>query len=159
VQEAEMESVLELAPEEESVMVEKPKRGQMVTYPMAKLETRLVAFLIDMILLSILSVVIAMILGVGEAGFIFYLLIAIAYEWYFLVYHNGQTPGKKHMKLRVIKSDGTPLTPTDAIFRAVGMQINNVCFGIGWLWAFWDDKRQGWHDKLAKTYVIENEPI
>ena len=28
-----------------------------------------------------------------------------------------------------------------------------LCFGF--LWIAWDKKKQGWHDKIAKTYVIK----
>jgi uncharacterized RDD family membrane protein YckC len=27
-------------------------------------------------------------------------------------------------------------------------------FFIGWFWAFFDADKQGWHDKLAGTYVV-----
>ena len=27
---------------------------------------------------------------------------------------------------------------------------------LGYLWAFWDDQRQTWHDKAADTYVIKH---
>jgi len=32
--------------------------------------------------------------------------------------------------------------------------VNGLVFGLGFLWAFFDDRRQGWHDKLASTYVV-----
>jgi uncharacterized RDD family membrane protein YckC len=34
--------------------------------------------------------------------------------------------------------------------------MNNFFF-IGWVWALFDDNRQGWHDKIAETYVVKAE--
>jgi len=34
--------------------------------------------------------------------------------------------------------------------------VNNFFF-IGWAWALFDDSRQGWHDKIAETYVVKAE--
>jgi uncharacterized RDD family membrane protein YckC len=79
----------------------------------------------------------------------------MAYQWYFLVDRKGQTPGKKMMHLRVVKTDGAPLTSTDVVLRVVGYQVNNVIMGLGWLWALFDANRQGWHDKLASTFVVK----
>jgi uncharacterized RDD family membrane protein YckC len=28
--------------------------------------------------------------------------------------------------------------------------------GLGFLWALWDNKQQGWHDKLAGTLVVKD---
>jgi uncharacterized RDD family membrane protein YckC len=36
------------------------------------------------------------------------------------------------------------------------MIINSIIFGlpIGFIWAAFDPNKQGWHDKIASTYVI-----
>ena len=39
--------------------------------------------------------------------------------------------------------------------RFVGYLINSPIFLLGWLWSLWDPNSQGWHDKLASTYVIK----
>ncbi len=56
--------------------------------------------------------------------------------------------------IRVIKTDGSMFTFTDALMRYIGYLINSAAFMIGWLWAFYDEDNQGWHDKLARTYVV-----
>ncbi len=83
-----------------------------------------------------------------------------AYFWFFWTDRGGQTPGKMLMKIRVVKLDGGPLTSADSLMRYGGYLINTLpfLFGLGWLWAFIDPRRQGWHDKLARTCVVVVEP-
>jgi uncharacterized RDD family membrane protein YckC len=88
--------------------------------------------------------------GVG-AGF----LVGLVYHWFFLTRNKGQTPGKGLMKIRVIKVDGSPISDSDALLRYVGYIVNSFCIGIGWVWALLDTNKQGWHDKIAKTYVVK----
>ena len=35
--------------------------------------------------------------------------------------------------------------------------ISGLIFSLGFIWVAFDGKRQGWHDKLAGTYVIEED--
>jgi uncharacterized RDD family membrane protein YckC len=92
-----------------------------------------------------------MIWGGGLLSFI----IGAGYQWYFLTQQNGQTPGKMLMKIRVIKTDGTRISDSDAVLRYIGYLINSAVASIGWIWAVFDKKNQGWHDKIAKTYVVK----
>jgi uncharacterized RDD family membrane protein YckC len=58
------------------------------------------------------------------------------------------------MKIKVIKTDGAPLTVGDVLLRYFGYWIGSVAFGLGYIWAAFDAKSQGWHDKIANTYVV-----
>lgn len=87
-----------------------------------------------------------------------FLAVQSVYYVFFLTQNNGQTPGKRIMKMRVAKLDGTPITLMDAIVRnVVGYFVSNLLFSLGFIWAFFDDRRQTWHDKLAKTVVVRTE--
>ena len=134
-----------------STYTEKPKRT--LDAPLADVGTRLVALIIDGLILGVISAVLS---GGGRnyAGGVAGFVIGLIYQWYFLTQQDGQTPGKKLMNIRVIKTTGVPLTFTDVLVRYVGYYINTFCIGIGWLWALFDADRQGWHDKLASTVVI-----
>lgn len=135
--------------------VDKPKRGAQ-TYELADLTTRLFALFIDGFILSMIG-------GLSSAGarsfwgFGVGLLISVAYTWYFLTQHNGQTPGKMLLGIRVIKADGSRLMDKDAVIRYFGYYLNSLpfLFGLGWLWAIFDKNAQGFHDKLANTYVVK----
>ena len=125
---------------------------EMASYELADIGTRFAAWFIDGAILFIIESVgffTAREPGLG-AGFI----IGLVYIWFFLTRNQGQTPGKVVMKIRVIKSDGSPISDADALIRYIGTIINYVGF-IGWLWALVDENRQGWHDKLARTYVVK----
>jgi uncharacterized RDD family membrane protein YckC len=115
--------------------------------------TRFVAILIDGFILGLIG---AVLFGAGrEAGGGLALVISVIYNWFFWTRMDGQTPGKRMMGLRVIKADGTQLSDVDAVIRAVGYNISGLFFAIGYLWAFFDDKRRTWHDLLAGTIVVK----
>ena len=42
-----------------------------------------------------------------------------------------------------------------ALLRASMRFLGETLFYLGLVWAFFDPFKQGWHDKLAKTVVID----
>lgn len=126
-----------------------------MTYELADIGTRFIAILIDGIILTVISAILSNFGGNTGTGLSF--LVGIGYHWYFLSRNNGQTPGKSLMKIRVIKVDGTAITDADAIVRYIGTIISSFVFALGYIWAFFDENRQTWHDKMAKTYVVRAE--
>jgi uncharacterized RDD family membrane protein YckC len=70
---------------------------------------------------------------------------------------SGQTPGKRMLGVRVMRTDGTRLRPGNALRRQVGYWISAIFF-LGFLWILFDNKRQGFHDKLAGTMVVYSWP-
>lgn len=76
-----------------------------------------------------------------------------------LVYYaerDGQTFGKRFIGIRVIRTDGRPLDfRALALRHFVGYPLALLCGGLGLLWALWDSKQQGWHDKLTGTLVVK----
>lgn len=123
------------------------------TYRLAENGTRFIALIIDSIIIG----VVGSIFGANDQWFLGGIIgfaVNAAYQWYFLTRSNGQTPGKMLLNIRVIKVDGTPIDGTDAVLRTLGYYINTAVLFLGWLWAFVDSQQQGWHDKLARTYVV-----
>ena len=98
---------------------------------------RLLAFFIDGIILSIISW--------GGANLIYFIGM---WAW------KGQTLGQMVAKIKVIKIDGLPVDLRVATLRYLGYLGCILTLGIGFLWIFFDKKKQGLHDKLADTYVI-----
>jgi hypothetical protein len=43
------------------------------------------------------------------------------------------------------------------LLRFVGYIVSGAVLSLGFLWVALDGKRQGWHDKLARTYVVHEE--
>ncbi len=131
---------------------EKPKRAE--AYPLADVGTRLVALIIDTLILGFVGGIVAIGARHG-AGWLVSFIVGVAYHWYFMTQRDGQTPGKQLVGIRVVRADGEPLTATDAIMRYIGYYINTAVLMLGWIWALFDDRRQGWHDKIANTLVIQ----
>lgn len=123
-------------------------------YDLASIESRAIAIIIDSIILGLIGGLLFAGFKNG-GGFALSFLVGVTYQWYFLTQQRGQTPGKMMMNIRVIKTNDEPLTAADAILRYVGYYINSFVFMIGWLWALWDGEHQGWHDKIASTYVVK----
>ena len=75
---------------------------------------------------------------------------------YFTYFHgiSGQTPGKRMLGLRVVQAGGEHMTPGIALLRWVGYIISKTPLFLGFIWAAFDGRKQGWHDKIAGTCVI-----
>ncbi|HUE75473.1 MAG TPA: RDD family protein [Chloroflexota bacterium] len=54
-----------------------------------------------------------------------------------------------------MQTDGSNLDVVGAIIRYIGAIVAAIPFGLGYLWVIWDPNKQGWHDKIAGTYVIK----
>ncbi|MBN1679155.1 MAG: RDD family protein [Anaerolineae bacterium] len=126
---------------------------------LAGLLPRAAAFLMDFLLLWLIEMVL-LFGSSAPAGSPVLIVIGAVYQWFFLTRRDGQTIGKRLMKIRVIRTDGKPLTTNNALIRYTGYYLNLLpfVFGMGLLWAALDVYRQGWHDKLARTYVIKVSP-
>jgi uncharacterized RDD family membrane protein YckC len=87
-------------------------------------------------------------------GIIF--LVSISYNIGFWLL-SGQSPGKRVLGVRVLRADGTRLKFGNAVRRQIGYWISAI-FYLGYLWILVDNRRQGWHDKLAGTIVTYSWP-
>jgi uncharacterized RDD family membrane protein YckC len=83
-------------------------------------------------------------------------LITAVFYVYFLTQHDGQTPGKTVMGIRIVRKDGRPLNMWDALVRSIlGYTISTHFLLLGYLWMLWDDEKQTWHDKMVNIIVIQ----
>jgi uncharacterized RDD family membrane protein YckC len=67
---------------------------------------------------------------------------------------SGQTVGKTLLGVKVVTKDGSYPSGGKAFLRYIGYLVSGIVLSIGFLWVAFDRKRQGWHDKIAGTYVI-----
>jgi uncharacterized RDD family membrane protein YckC len=119
---------------------------------------RAIAVIIDAVILLIPNLIFSFAIG-GAIGSLLSFLLGAGYVIYFWT-STGQTPGKKMMKLKVVKADGgTILTPGEAIVRYLCQFISAIALALGYLWVIWDPKHEAWHDKLAGTKVIKLEEV
>jgi uncharacterized RDD family membrane protein YckC len=115
------------------------------SFPKAGLWERLCAAFLDIILIGILS-------GIAHVRPIC-LIVALAYfagMWTW----RGTTIGGIVLKLKVVRTDGRPLTFIVALVRGLAAAFSVIVFFLGFLWIAWDKDKQGWHDKIAGTEVV-----
>jgi len=76
--------------------------------------------------------------------------------FYFVYFHGrtGQTPGKRLLKIQVVGISEEDMTFGSAFLRWVGYIISALPLFAGFAWIIFDGKKQGWHDKIARTLVI-----
>ena len=66
----------------------------------------------------------------------------------------GQTPGMRLMRIVVEPVVGTRLSVWRSLRRIVGMLVCWLTLGLGFALVLIDDRRQGLHDKIARTLVL-----
>lgn len=116
---------------------------------------RLVALIIDSILLGIVTSIFTVghPFTTGANGIS--ALLAFAYYGYFEGGPAGQTIGKKVMNIRVVRvADGGELGWGTALLRHLCRYLSAFACGIGFLWMLWDKDKMTWHDKLSQTLVV-----
>lgn len=67
-------------------------------------------------------------------------------------------PGALLLGQRIVdaRSGGRPRL-WQVLMRLLGCVLAALPLGLGFLWMLWDTRRQGWHDKLACTLVVEDD--
>lgn len=81
-------------------------------------------------------------------------LISAGYFVYF--WSTGQTLAMRLFRLRVVDANtGLPIGLGRAVVRYLGYFISVLVCYIGLIWAAFDSRKQGWHDKIANTVVLQ----
>ncbi len=70
----------------------------------------------------------------------------------------GQTPGMRILGIDVRTTEGARVTPKRGVLRLVGMVLAAIPLFAGYVPIMLNEKRQGFHDKLAKTVVRYRPP-
>jgi uncharacterized RDD family membrane protein YckC len=77
------------------------------------------------------------------------------YYWLFTGL-KGQTPGKMAVGVKVVNYQGDrPGLVRAALREILGKIISTIIFLLGFLCIAVDSDKQGWHDKIAGTYVVK----
>jgi uncharacterized RDD family membrane protein YckC len=133
---------------------------------------RIVAAIIDMVLLGVLFVVMAALFGdagsssgddgssfeVNLSGGPFLLYVALSFAYYFLLeLTSGQTLGKKLMKLRVATLNGSPLAAGPVAVRTLLRIIDGLpaFYLVGFIAMIASKQKQRIGDMAAGTVVVE----
>lgn len=126
---------------------------------------RLLATVIDSILLLILTLPSLLLVYGGEyfqsaelikgpADFLICYVFPAVLVIVFWVMCRG-TPGKLILGLRVVDArTGEGLDLLQSVIRYLGYFVSTLPLCLGFLWIAFDARKQGFHDKLARTLVV-----
>ena len=121
--------------------------------PRAGFGTRLLASLVDGIIVGVISGLLGAILG--NAGRGLGVVVGLAYYIYLEGSPSGQTVGKKLLNIRVVNfNTGGELGFGGAALRYVGRILSAIPCLLGYFWMLWDGQKQTWHDKIATSVVV-----
>ena len=138
-----------------------------IEYELASLRDRILAFLVDaLILTSIFSMIVFTLLmllasAIGDStggvfGSLLPFLALIGYYFFSELFMDGQTLGKKALNIKVVRIDGKQPSVSDYLLRAI-FQVIDTVFSFGVLAALMistSHKRQRLGDMTANTTVI-----
>lgn len=101
-----------------------------IRYPIASLSDRIFAYLIDSLIMGAYAVLCVFILSeisfYSSAVYILIIMLPLfLYHLLFEIFMNGQSPGKRQMRIQVIKMDGTTPTVGSYILRWLLRMIEN----------------------------------
>ncbi|MDQ3395604.1 MAG: RDD family protein [Bacteroidota bacterium] len=71
---------------------------------------------------------------------------------------QGQTLGKRLMKIKIVKLNGTPISFWNSLERASGYTASAAILFLGFFQYFWDRNAQTTHDKITETIVVDVVP-
>jgi uncharacterized RDD family membrane protein YckC len=133
---------------------------------LASLRSRLRAFIIDDLSITLLVVVILwdqlsaansdplVMMGIMNQAFVQIVILKFLYQTIFIWYY-GATLGKFVAKIKVIDFDHFgKVSLLNAAIRSFGRIISESLFYIGFMLAYYTDSRQTFHDKFGKTLVV-----
>ncbi|PTQ89325.1 RDD family protein [Agitococcus lubricus] len=70
--------------------------------------------------------------------------------------YNQSTPGKMLFKAKIVDATtGQAPSTQQLLLRYLGYILSSMALGVGFIWAAFDARHQGWHDKLGNTVVIK----
>jgi uncharacterized RDD family membrane protein YckC len=133
---------------------------------LASKQKRLFAFIIDEVILSIITMFVLWdqlsgastyeeMLSTLQPYILYTMAIKVIYHTFFVMQYAA-SPGKIIMRIQILELS-TASSPSflTSLNRATVRVISELFFYAGFVWGFLDPARQTWHDKTAKTVVID----
>jgi uncharacterized RDD family membrane protein YckC len=142
-------------------------------FTLAGVGSRTVALLIDYLIWSIALMVLLFVFGflfysvsaiagatkwvVAIQAFIFF-VVYIGYFIFFETIWQGQTPGKRYAKIRVIRDDGRTAGLQQAIMRSLLRMVDDILF-LGLLMIMFTKQEKRLGDLVAGTIVVQEGQV
>jgi len=161
---------------QETVSIESPEKIRFY-YKIAPTGTRIGAYILDMLIQGIIILLIVLLFfsisgltansfSTGLAGDFQFLALAFFYliffflQWgyftFFELFKNGQSPGKKALRINVIKANGEPLDASTIVLRNLLRAVDGFPFFnlLGGFVSILDKKSRRLGDIIADTLVV-----
>ena len=160
-------------PPSEKLTIDTPEHIAL-EFPLASAGSRFLAIAIDTLIQFGALFVLGLLAVLTTTGFsreggtwvlaILVLAGFVLYYGYFAVFEalwNGQTPGKRAIRLRVITTSGRPITVYDSLLRNLLRIVDQVpgVYAVGLLTVFLTERNQRLGDLAADTVVVAEQPI
>ena len=133
-----------------------------IHYPLASVGDRILAYLLDQIILIVYSIATGVLLFNIDIDqwWVWSLIIGLPWLFYsllFEIFMNGQSPGKSVMNIKVIRLNGTPPTIGDYILRWIFRFIDFWIFSgaVALIFIALGGKGQRLGDVVAGTSVVK----
>ena len=167
LEEAQMVIDVSLPPDSETntetQVVEDQRKSPPGLHPVASIDDRRLAALVDVCCLLFAYGGFLMLFGSLGGQFtlsklnaaVYATTFAIVYLQYFALFtiFGGTTPGMMMRGLQVVSFSGEPPTPRQMLLRSAGYVLSGGTFFLGFLWAMWDEDELTWHDRLSRTHL------
>ena len=90
-----------------------------------------------------------------ERVFFNWVLPAVYYVGFWIL--KSATIGKMLVKVKIVDArTGGPASPLQCVVRYLGYIVSALPLGLGFIWVAFDKRKQGWHDKIARTLVVSS---
>ncbi|HKV61675.1 MAG TPA: RDD family protein [Candidatus Acidoferrum sp.] len=143
--------------------VEDERKSQPGLHPVASMDDRRLAALVDFCCLLFAYGGFLMLFGSLGGQFtlsklnaaVYTATFAIVYLQYFALFtiFGGTTPGMMARGLQVVSFSGESPTPRQMLLRSAGYILSAGTFFLGFLWAMWDEDELTWHDRFSGTHL------
>ncbi len=161
----------------DKVTIETPEQTSL-EFGIAGIGSRFLAIALDSVIQAAVSMVLflgaALLFSVLPSGrfalshqWIIAILLLIGFSFYFGYFAffeaiwNGQTPGKRTTRIRVIKESGRPITPAESVARNMMRIVDQlpVFYGIGIASALLSKQNKRLGDFVAGTIVVHERTL
>ena len=156
----------------DSHTVETPEQIQL-QFPLAGVGSRFLALAIDTLIQAAAAALVGLLafflgltgilrgwqvasLWLGALAIAFFFLLNFGYFALFEILWNGQTPGKRAIRIRVIKDNGRPLTPPESLGRNLLRIVDQMpgFYAVGILVAMCNRQSKRLGDFVAGSIVV-----
>lgn len=136
-----------------------------IDYTLASIGDRILAYLIDRVILILYTVALFAALAQGNVNNVWVWIVFLGLPWLFYslafeIAMNGQTPGKRVLNIQVVKLDGTPATIGNYLLRWIFALVDFYIMSgvVAVVSIAMGGKGQRVGDVVANTTVVKVSP-